>query len=121
MKKQGDELEFISWVKRDGSGVKRIPKYYLKTMQEETFTLHVLSLSKKTYLANYFNWFVVKLKNKIYYKTKEDRSGLKNCTTKCKYIKNKYVGSGACSVCKYFDSKNRIEQYVICKNNYEKI
>lgn len=62
MKKLGKELEFISWIKRDGSGVNMIKKSYLKIMQEETFDVYPLSLSEKTFVAINFNSFVVFLK-----------------------------------------------------------
>lgn len=70
---KGKELEFISFIKRDGSGT--IPvgtewdteKEYPKTddvsyMDEEEFKVHTLSLSEKTFIAHGFNSWVVKLK-----------------------------------------------------------
>ncbi len=62
MKKLGKELVFISWIKRDGSGVKMVRKRLIELMQGETFEITILSLSKKTYIASGFNSFVVKLK-----------------------------------------------------------
>ncbi len=63
MQKKGKDLEFISWIKRDGSGTsKRITKSHIATMQEEVFNIHCLSISEKTYIASAFNAFVVRLK-----------------------------------------------------------
>lgn len=68
MKKFARELEFISQIKRDGSGVTKVKKAYLKCMLEnkfaknELFTLICLSISEKTYIAVNFNAFVVKIK-----------------------------------------------------------
>ena len=62
MKKLGKELIFISWIKRDGSGTKMVKKRLIELMQDETFRIRILSLSKKTYIASNFNSFVVKLK-----------------------------------------------------------
>ena len=69
MKKKAHELEFISQIKRDGSGTKKVPKSYLKAMHEselmkdEDFKLHCLSITEKTYIAFNFNAFVVKIKD----------------------------------------------------------
>ena len=68
MKKKAHELEFISQIKRDGSGTVKVPKGYLKAMLEnplmkdEKFKIHCLSMSEKTFLAIGFNSFVVKLR-----------------------------------------------------------
>ena len=68
MKKTADKLEFISWIKRDGSGTVPVPKSMMKTMLEnplckkEKFKLHRLSISENTYIAINFNAFVVKRK-----------------------------------------------------------
>jgi hypothetical protein len=65
MKKKPQELEFISIIKRDGSGVKKISKEHLKFLMEnkfeEYFELHKLSITEKTYIAFNFNAYVVKL------------------------------------------------------------
>jgi len=64
------ELEFISQIKRDGSGVQEIPENYLRQMLEnplmnkENFKIHCLSVNEQTFLALGFNSFIVKLKNK---------------------------------------------------------
>lgn len=63
MKKFGKELDFISQINRDGSGTSPISTSYLELMQEEKFKLRCLSMSEKTFIASYFNSFVVKLKN----------------------------------------------------------
>jgi hypothetical protein len=68
MKKKAHELDFISQIKRDGSGVIEVKESYLKAMLENTvmkdseFTLHCLSISEKTYIAFNFNAFVVRIK-----------------------------------------------------------
>ena len=58
----GSELEFISEINRDGSGTEKIPESYLAMMKKETFRVYCLSISRKTFLASNFNWFVVRLK-----------------------------------------------------------
>ena len=71
MKKKAHELEFISQIKRDGSGTIPVPEDYLKSMLEnslmkdEYFTLKCLSLSEKTFIASSFNSFVVRLKKPL--------------------------------------------------------
>lgn len=68
MKKKANELEFISWINRDGSGTKKVPKSMLKMMLEndlakdDEFEINALSMTNKTYIASGFNSFVVKLK-----------------------------------------------------------
>lgn len=68
MKAKAHELEFISQIKRDGSGVKKVPESYLRSMLEnplmngEVYNLTPLSLTKETFIAHGFNSFIVKLK-----------------------------------------------------------
>lgn len=68
MKKKAHELEFISQIKRDGSGTIKVKKSYLKAMLEnplmkdEDFELHFLSLTEKTFIAFNFNAFVVRVR-----------------------------------------------------------
>lgn len=68
MKKKAHELEFISQIKRDGSGTTKVRKSYLKAMLEnplmkdDDFKLHRLSLTEKTFIAFNFNAFVVRVK-----------------------------------------------------------
>lgn len=68
MKKKAHELEFISQIKRDGSGTTKVGKSYLKAMLENTlmkdddFELHRLSLTENTFIAFNFNAFVVRIK-----------------------------------------------------------
>jgi hypothetical protein len=50
MKKLGKELEFISFVRRDGSG------------NEEEFEINTISMTYKTFIASGFNTWVVRLK-----------------------------------------------------------
>ncbi len=62
------ELEFISQIKRDGSGVSKVSKSYLKCMLEnkfckdDEFEIRCLSLTEKTFIAIGFNSFIVRLK-----------------------------------------------------------
>ena len=69
-KAKAKDLEFISWIKRDGSGTEKVPEDMLENMlnnkfaKDDYFRLNVLSLSNKTFIASGFNSFVVKLKNK---------------------------------------------------------
>jgi len=64
------DLIFISQIKRDGSGVAKVKKSYLKAMEtnmlmsNKLFILKRLSISEDTYIAFNFNAFVVKLKPK---------------------------------------------------------
>lgn len=68
MKKKAKDLEFISWIKRDGSGTEKVPDDMLENMlnnkfsKDDKYKLNVLSLSNKTFIASGFNSFVVKLK-----------------------------------------------------------
>jgi hypothetical protein len=68
MKKKAHELDFISQIKRDGSGTTKVKKSYLKAMLEnslmkdEYYELHCLSLTEKTFIAFNFNAFVVRVK-----------------------------------------------------------
>jgi hypothetical protein len=76
MKKLGKELEFISFVKRDGSGTiavgtaRNADSDYPKTddvsyMDDEEFEIRVLSITQKTYIASGFNTWVVRLKEQF--------------------------------------------------------
>lgn len=71
----GKDLDFISWIKRDGSGTimcgsewnssKDCPKVDdMSYLDNELFDVTILSLSLQTYIASGFNSFVVKIKNK---------------------------------------------------------
>ena len=68
MKKLPKELEFISQIKRDGSGTKKVTKKLLNCMlknqfaKDRNFELNALSMKEKTFIASGFNTFVVKLK-----------------------------------------------------------
>lgn len=69
MKLKAKDLEFISWINRDGSGTKPVPDSMLDMMlnnkfaKDELFNLTTLSLTEKTFIASNFNSFVVRLKN----------------------------------------------------------
>lgn len=60
-KAYGHELIFISWIKRDGSGVEPI-KESMSHLDKDVFTLQSLSITNKTFIASEFNSYVVKLK-----------------------------------------------------------
>lgn len=73
MKAKGIELEFISWIKRDGAGVVMCgTKWDAKSEHPKTddmsylddsiFELNIISLINGTYIASGFNSWVVKLK-----------------------------------------------------------
>jgi hypothetical protein len=64
MKKFGWELEFISWINRDGSGVSKVSKGRIELLKNERFKLHRLSLTHDTYIIHGFNSHVVKIKKK---------------------------------------------------------
>lgn len=74
-KLKGKKLEFISFIKRDGTGTIMCGTEWNESMpypkvddmsyvDEEFFNIRALSLSKGTFIASNFNCFVVKLKNK---------------------------------------------------------
>jgi hypothetical protein len=59
MYRKTNELEFISWIKRDGSGVKQPPIF----TRDDDLKLYSLSVSRETYIAtDKMNYFVVKIK-----------------------------------------------------------
>lgn len=62
IKKKGSELEFISWILRDGSGTKPVDKDMVKNLNDTEFTCICLSISQKTYIACEFNLYVVRFK-----------------------------------------------------------
>jgi SepF-like predicted cell division protein (DUF552 family) len=68
MKKYPHELEFISRIRRDGSGTEKITEEDLKHFEENKFAkedlyeINVLSMSEKTFIASGFNSYVVKIK-----------------------------------------------------------
>lgn len=62
MKKLGRELEFISWINRDGSGTKPVTKSHTKLLGGDKFKLYCLSITEKTFIIHGFNSFVVKIK-----------------------------------------------------------
>jgi hypothetical protein len=61
MYRKASELNFISWIKRDGSGVKQPPIF----TRDDDFKLYPLSIERDTYIAtDTMNYFVVSLKEK---------------------------------------------------------
>lgn len=74
MKRQGKKLQFISLIKRDGSGTVPVgtewnnQSDYAKTddisyLDTEIFNVYRLSISEETFIAIGFNSWVVRLKN----------------------------------------------------------
>lgn len=69
MKLKAKDLEFISWINRDGSGTTPVSDSMLDMMlnnslaKDEEFKIITLSLTEKTFIASNFNSFVVRLKN----------------------------------------------------------
>jgi len=62
---KGKELNFISWIKRDGSGTDYITKENdMRHLDDTTFNINGLSLTNGTYIASEFNSYVVKFKAK---------------------------------------------------------
>jgi hypothetical protein len=68
MEKYPHELEFISRIKRDGSGTEKITEEDLEHFQNnkfssrDKFTINSLSMSEGTFIASGFNSYIVKLK-----------------------------------------------------------
>jgi len=62
MQKKGSQLEFISWINRNGHGTAPLPENMLQGVQDDTFELSRLSLSDDTFIAHGFNSYVVRLK-----------------------------------------------------------
>lgn len=63
MEKKGKELNFISWIKRDGSGTEDVSTSDMTHLDDTTFKINCLSITNKTYIASEFNSYVVKLKS----------------------------------------------------------
>lgn len=72
-KRLGKELEFISFIKRDGSGTIPVGTEWdagsnhpktddMSYLDNELFTITCLSISYKTYIASAFNSWVVRIK-----------------------------------------------------------
>ena len=59
---KGNKLEFISQIKRDGSGTSKVTEKYFKFLNDENFKLIRLSLTENTFIASGFNCFVVRIK-----------------------------------------------------------
>jgi len=71
MTKKPNELIFISRIKRDGSGTRKVFKKDIKHLTENKFAkdddyeINCLSISNGTYIASGFNSYVVKLKDSL--------------------------------------------------------
>lgn len=63
MRKKGKNMEFISWIDRNGLGVTLINDEHVQSLNEEWFAIKCLSLTNKTYIAAGFNSYVVRLKS----------------------------------------------------------
>lgn len=59
----GKDLEFISRIKRDGSGTEMMEDRFPKHLNTTVFQLQCLSITQGTWIASEFNSYVVKLKN----------------------------------------------------------
>lgn len=73
MRKLGKELEFISLVKRDGSGTVAVGTKWtrgsenpktddMSYLDDDEFEINIISLTHKTFIASGFNTWVVRLK-----------------------------------------------------------
>ena len=63
MKIIGSNLDFISWIKRDGSGTEPIPGLTLRNLQNRELDAYPLSITNGTYIVtDKFNYFVTRLK-----------------------------------------------------------
>jgi len=73
MTRLGKKLDFISLIKRDGSGVVMVGEEWNSDMDypkiddmsyvdDDVFNITCLSLTNKTFIASGFNSFVVKIK-----------------------------------------------------------
>lgn len=58
----GADLEFISWIHRDGSGVTPMAGKDTSIIERVTYKLQRLSITEDTYIASAFNSYVVRLK-----------------------------------------------------------
>jgi hypothetical protein len=65
MRKYAVSLEFISEIKRDGTGVKQVLPSHVKFLEDnnEYFDLFSLSTKENTYVAHGLKCYVVKLKS----------------------------------------------------------
>ena len=60
---KGKKLQFISFIKRDGSGVVMVGDTdNMSYLDEDNFKIMRLSISEKTFIACGFNSFIVKLR-----------------------------------------------------------
>ena len=64
MEVKAKDLEFISCINSDGSGVKSVSLDRIDNLNKlnEKFKIHILSLSEKTYIARGFYTYVVRIK-----------------------------------------------------------
>jgi hypothetical protein len=58
----GSELEFVSWIHRDGSDVTPMEGKDVSALAKESFRVRCLSISQRTYIASGFNSYVVRMK-----------------------------------------------------------
>ena len=62
MKLKGRNLEFISRIKRNGSGVECLKNVNMSIEDNTYFKLNSLSITNSTYIASEFDSYVVKKK-----------------------------------------------------------
>ena len=62
MEKHGTELEFISKIHRDGTGVTLLDDNVCDTLRNETYQLMRLSITEGTFIAANMTLFVVRIK-----------------------------------------------------------
>lgn len=65
MKLKGYQLEFVSRIQRDGSGIIPVRNIEIESLQDDVFEINGLSMTSKTFIASGFNSYVVKLKPQI--------------------------------------------------------
>jgi hypothetical protein len=63
MKMLGEELLFISRIKRDGSGVEDCSGLNMHNLADTKFEINSLSITEGTFIATEFNAYVVRKKN----------------------------------------------------------
>lgn len=59
---KGKELEFISWIHRDGSGTTPVDKEDMSHLDDTEFRMSCLSLTNGTFIASEFSSYVVRKK-----------------------------------------------------------
>lgn len=60
----GKDIEFISRIRRNGSGTTPVDKEDMSHLDNAVFNMNCLSITCGTWIASEFNSYVVKLKSK---------------------------------------------------------